>query len=269
LIEQYSGATRIILILGYPVAQVKAPTGLTREFELRQIDAVVVPLQVRPADIASVLAAANAMINVDGIIATVPHKFALAEHCSTLSDRSAFLGVANVARRDPRGGWFGDMLDGEAFVNAIVSSGCNVGSVSGLLVGAGGAGSAIGLSLLDRGIERLAVFDIDVRRSTALMDKLEIAHGSKVVEGTSDPRGFSLVVNATPLGMSPDDPLPLDISGITPATFVGDVITKPEITPLLRRANDVGCSTQSGVGMFKSSVGLMADFFAPSIGAAS
>ncbi|MGY4350242.1 hypothetical protein [Bradyrhizobium sp. 187] len=46
------------------------------------------------------------------------------------------------------------------------------------------------------------------------------------------------------------------------------VITKPEITPLLQQASDIGCSTQTGVGMFKSSVGLMADFFTPSIGAA-
>ncbi|WFU78203.1 shikimate dehydrogenase [Bradyrhizobium sp. CIAT3101] len=268
MIPQYSGATRIILILGDPIAQVKAPAGLTQEFDKRQIDAVVMPLQVRPADITRVLAAVNAMANVDGIIATVPHKFALAEHCSDLTDRAAFLGVANVARRNAGGGWSGDMLDGEAFVDAIVSAGCIIGGESGLLVGAGGAGSAIGLSLLDRGLGRLAIFDIDTKRRTTLMNKLAAAHASKVIVGTDDPRGFSLVVNATPLGMSPGDPLPLDTSGLAPAMFVGDVITKPEITPLLRQASDIGCRTQTGVGMFESSVGLMTDFFTPSIGGA-
>lgn len=267
MIGQYSGATRIILILGDPIAQVKAPAGLTQEFQKRQTDAIVVPLQVRPADISDVLAAVNAMANVDGVIATVPHKFALAEHCADLSDRSAFLGVANVARRDPRGGWFGDMLDGEAFVDAIISAGCSIDGKSGLLVGAGGAGSAIGLSLLDHGLGQLVVFDIDIERRTALMNKLAIAHGNKAIEGTGDPRGSSLVVNATPLGMSPGDPLPVDTSQLAPAMFVGDVITKPEITPLLQQASDIGCGTQTGVGMFNSSVGLMADFFTPSIGA--
>ncbi|VIO71554.1 Shikimate dehydrogenase (NADP(+)) [Bradyrhizobium ivorense] len=266
MIEQYSGATRLVVILGDPIAQVKAPGGLTREFERRSTDAVVVPMQVRPADIKSVLSAIDRIANIDGIIATIPHKFALAEHCTGLSDRSAFLGVANVARREADG-WSGDMLDGEAFVDAILSAGCRLTGEPGLLVGAGGAGSAIGLSLLDRGIGRLAISDIDAGRREALMSKLDRRYGDKIVEGSSDPRGYSLVVNATPLGMSTDDPLPLDSSGLSPTIFVGDVITKPEVTPLLQRARELGCNTQTGVGMFESSVSLMADFFAPSIGA--
>ena len=73
--------------------------------------------------------------------------------------------------------------------------------------------------------------------------------------------GVDVLVNATPIGMRANDPLPLDTAGLNATTFVGDVITVPEITPLLRAAQDRGCSIQTGIGMFESNIGLMADFF--------
>ena len=59
--------------------------------------------------------------------------------------------------------------------------------------------------------------------------------------------------------------MPLDVSRLAAATFVGDVITVPELTPLLNAAREKGCRIQTGVGMFQSSVGLMADFFGATI----
>jgi shikimate dehydrogenase len=265
LLKQYSGATRIITILGDPITQVKAPAGLTREFERRGRDAVVVPLNVKPADIELAISAIARMANIDGMIATIPHKFALAAHCSALSERSRFLGVANVARRDSEAGWYGDMLDGESFVDAISWAGCRIEGGRALLIGAGGAGSAIALSLLDRGVESLAVCDVDPGRRDALVGKLARRHRDRVGPGSGDPRGFAIVVNATPIGMSASDPLPIDSSGLAAATFVADVITRPEITPLLAIARKIGCRTQTGVGMFEKAVGLMADFFEPSV----
>jgi shikimate dehydrogenase len=61
--------------------------------------------------------------------------------------------------------------------------------------------------------------------------------------------------------MRADDPLPVDLSRLVAATFVGDVITIPEVTPLLEAARARGCLTQTGVGMFLNVLGRMADFF--------
>ncbi len=116
MLDQYSGATRVVFILGDPIAQVKAPHGLTREFERRGHDAIVVPLQLAPGDVDAGIVAITRAKNVHGLIATIPHKFALAARCATLSERSKFLGVVNVARRNADGSWHGDMLDGEGFV---------------------------------------------------------------------------------------------------------------------------------------------------------
>ena len=64
-----------------------------------------------------------------------------------------------------------------------------------------------------------------------------------------DPAGFDLVVNATPLGMNPGDPLPVDVTRLAPRTFVGEVVMKQEITPLLRAERERGCPIQVGTDM--------------------
>jgi shikimate dehydrogenase len=261
MLDSYSGATRLYVIIGDPIAQVKAPGGLTREFGRRGRDWVVVPLQLTAADVGAGFSVLSRARNIDGLIATVPHKFALASHCATLSERARFLGAANVARRNADGGWHGDMLDGEGFADAAARGGCRMRGARALLIGAGGAGSAIALSLLDHGVANLAIHDIDADRRAALLAKLADRFGDRVRQAGGDASDVDLLVNATPIGMKADDPLPLDLAGLHAATFVGDVITVPEITALLRTARDRGCRIQTGIGMFESNIGLMADFF--------
>jgi len=261
MLESYSGATRVYLILGDPIAQVKAPAGLTREFERRGRDAIVVPLQIAPPDIGAGIAALSRAANVDGLIATIPHKFALVAHCTTLSDRARFLGAANVARRNTDGSWHGDMLDGEGFADGIAAAGCRFEGRRALLIGAGGAGSAIALALLERGVATLAVHDSDPARRDALIGKLAVRFGDRVRAGSEDPADADILVNATPRGMASDDPIPVNVSKLAAETFVGDVITIPELTPLLQAARARGCLTQTGVGMFLNVLGRMAAFF--------
>lgn len=261
MLDGYSGATRLYVIIGDPIAQVKAPAGLTREFERRGRDAIVVPLQLKPADVAAGMSVLSRSGNVDGLIATIPHKFALASHCAVLSERAHLLGAANVARRSVDDSWHGDMLDGEGFCEAIARAGCRIAGARALLVGAGGAGSAIALSLLGRGASALAIHDIDAGRRDALIAKLAVRFGERVGPGTGRASDADIVVNATPLGMAAGDPLPLDVSDLAATTFVGDVITVPEITPLIRLARERGCRIQTGIGMFERNIALMADFF--------
>ena len=261
MLDHYSGATRVIFILGDPIAQVKAPAGLTREFERRGQDSVVVPLQLAPADVDAGIAALLPARNVDGLIATIPHKFALARCCATLSERSRFLGVANLARRNADGSWHGDMLDGEGFADPLVKAGCAIKGRRALLVGAGGAGSAIALALLDRGVAQLAVHDVDTRRRDALIAKLESRYPGRIVAGSADPSGADVVVNATPLGMKAGDPMPLDISRLSPSTYVGEVVMKQETTAFLAAAKARGCETQVGIDMLFEQIPAYLEFF--------
>jgi shikimate dehydrogenase len=137
MLEQLNGATRIHFIVGDPIAQVKSPSGVTQAFESRGHNALVIPAHVAPEDLASWLAGTSRSRNVDGIIVTVPHKFAAFELCATTSDRARFLSTVNTMRRNADGHWHGDMFDGLGFVSALMGSGCQPTGKRALLVGAG------------------------------------------------------------------------------------------------------------------------------------
>jgi shikimate dehydrogenase len=265
VLDQYSGATRVIFILGDPIAQVKAPFALTREFERRGQDAIVVPLQLSPADVDAGILAVSRGKNVDGLIATIPHKFALAAQCATLSERARFLGAVNVARRTRDGSWHGDMLDGEGFADPLSRAGCEIGGNRALLVGAGGAGSAIALALLDRGVARLAVHDVDAARRGALIAKLESKFKGRIVAGSADPGDAGIVQ--------------CDAARDEARGSVAGRCGAADVTGLCRRrrhraGNDAVPAGRAGkrlpdpdrVEMFHGNLGLMADFFAPAEG---
>lgn len=260
MLDQLNGATRVHFIVGDPIAQVKSPAGVTRAFEERGHNALVVPAHVAPDDLMVWLAGTSNSRNTDGIIVTVPHKFAAFNLCTTTSERARFLRTVNTMRRNADGSWHGDMFDGQAFVTAMQACGTQPAGKRALLVGAGGAGSAIAHALVMAGVSLLAIHDEDSQRQSRLIAQLNGLNGVRVVTGTADPRSFDLVLNATPIGMKEGDPIPVDITGLTPAMHVGCVITMPAITPLIAAARAKGCSTQTGTDMFGKVCDLMVDF---------
>lgn len=246
-----TGATRVIFIVGDPIAQVKSPAGVTAGLRAAGRDAVVVPAQVAPADLAAWLEAVRRMPNCDGVIVTVPHKFAALALSAEATPRARSIGAANVLRRCA-GGWFGDMCDGEAHVAALRSAGFDPRGKRALLVGAGGAGSAIAHALVDAGVATLALHDADPARRAALAEKLR-GYGRVALEnGTADPAGFDLATNASPMGMRAEDPLPIEAAPLSPAIFVSDVVTVPAVPPLIAAARARGCGTLTGTGMFEA-----------------
>lgn len=256
-----NGETRVFIIVGDPITQVKSPAAVTQAMNALGRNCIMVPMHVSPPDFDRFMAGVGLARNLDGIIATVPHKFAAYAHCATATDRARFLGSANILRRTCGGGWHGDMSDGQGFVEGIRGAGCKPEGRRALLVGAGGAGSAIALALLQAGVSELAIHDEGAVRLAALMERLSGVRGSAAVHvGSADPTGCTLVVNATPAGMLAGDHSPVRVDKLTPDMFVGDVITTPAITPLIEAAQRLGCPTLGGGGMFAAQLDLIRDF---------
>lgn len=253
-----SGATRMHFILGDPIAQVQSPAFVTQSFVERGANALLAPINVTPADLDGFMAGVALARNVDGLIVTVPHKFACARHCSRLTERAQFLGAVNVMRRTSDG-WYGDMVDGLGFVGSVKAKGVDLPGKRVLLVGAGGAGTAIALSFLEEGAGELAIYDADTARLDTLVGRLAERFPGRVRVGTPDPAGFDVVANATPMGMKPEDPLPVMVERLSPSTFVGCVITAPPASPLVEAARRLGCNTQVGKDMFQTLLARMVD----------
>ncbi|WP_250035280.1 shikimate dehydrogenase family protein [Paractinoplanes maris] len=260
MFDRLSGATRLFPIIGDPIRYVESPVRLSRTFEERGSDGICVPMQVPADDLDAVMAGLTAARNVDGILVTMPHKFTPFAHCATSSERARRLGVVSVIRRNPDRTWHGDMLDGLAFVKAQKDHGARPEGARVLLVGAGGAGSAIAIALLEAGVSDLVIHDADQSRVTSLLELVDdLGHG-RANAGPPDPTGCDLVCNATPLGMADGDPLPVDPALLTSSMFVGDVIAGHGLTPFLAAARAAGCRTADGGHMVEAAQDVMADF---------
>jgi shikimate dehydrogenase len=109
-------------------------------------------------------------------------------------------------------------------------------------------------------VRELAIHDEDVARRDSLISRLDALGKAKVIAGSSDPSGFDLVANATPAGMKEGDPLPVDAAKLSPATFVGCVITQPAVSPIVEAARKLGCPTSTGIEMFGALQEPMVDF---------
>ena len=215
-------------------------------------------MQVPKADLQSVLRGLACIPNVDGLLVTMPHKQNAFSYCATTSERSKLLKAVSVIRRNAAGSWHGDMLDGLAFVQAQKNQGAHLQGARALLIGVGGAGSAIAVALLEAGVRELILHDTNPARLAELVRL--VAGRGQVTSGPPDPRGCDMVFNATPLGMAQADPLPVAADLLLPPLFVGDVIAGHGETPFLSAARAAGCKTANGDQMVEAVQERMLEF---------
>jgi len=256
------GTTTLIAHFGDPIAPVKAPMIYNPYFEQKGIDAVVVPMGVRAADYPTTLKSVFRFTNLRGALVTMPHKVttvALLDDCSTTVKVA---GACNAVLLRPDGTLYGEMFDGGGFVRGVERKGFPLRGARCLVVGTGGVGSAIAAALAGAGAGAIALWDTYAPGRDALAARLSQHYPAiEVRTDTRDPQGFDLVVNGTPLGMNEGDPLPVDVTRLAPSTFVGEVVMKQEITPLLRAARERGCPTQIGTDMLFEQIPLYLEFF--------
>lgn len=256
-----TGNTRLFAIIADPVRQVRTPEVLNNYFEQNRIDAVLVPIHVGSQGLESVLTAFRAMNNLGGFIVTVPHKTAVAKLCDELGVAGRAIGSVNTVRRTKDGRLIGEMFDGTGFVKGLKLQGHDPAGCRVLLVGAGGAASAIAFALAQAGVRSLTIANRTQAKAREIAARVSKSFPALSIDvGTADPTGHDYVVNATSLGMKATDPLPVDTGLLTPNMIVAEIIMKPALTPLLAKAKDQGCSVHYGRHMLDEQVRLMAEF---------
>lgn len=257
------GATRLFFVVGRPVAQVRAPAVINPLLALAGIDAQVVPLDVPANRLMATCRSLLSCHNVGGLLVTVPYKQAVLPLCEVLGAEAAASGAVNALRLNVDGQVEGDLFDGLGFVRGLQAAGHELRGRRVLLLGAGGAGSAIASALASAQVGSLAIFDPTAGRSAALAESLASRHAGCAILSVPHPRphAHDLIVNATPLGMQAHDPLPLDPEQLDPATLVADVIMKPADTRLLQAARARGCTTHPGRPMLDHQLPAYLRFF--------
>jgi len=225
--------------------------------------------EVDPENLRAAIEGAKAM-NFMGLNLTVPHKLMAVDMVDVLDESAKGWGAVNTIRfegRDERGAWrplrefaevpretrsHGFNTDADAITRALREDlrwephGANI-----LLLGAGGAGRTAALKLASEHLSGL--FLVNRTRSKAEAVAKEIRERCPAVKVTMGyPAGpVDLVLNATSLGLKPNDPLPFDEKQfpLRQAGAVYDMIYRPAETALLKMAKAAGCRTANGLGM--------------------
>lgn len=257
-----NGNTEIIAHLGYPTHSFKAPMIYNPYFESIGVNAVVVPMGCKPETFPEVLRSVFSLTNIRGALITMPHKVTTVALLDEVTPTVKVTQACNAVKHTADGRLVGDMFDGEGFVRGLQRKGLELRGARALVVGSGGVGSAIAASLAAAGVGALALHDVQPASAEGLAQRLRTYYPAiDVTTGSNDPAGFDLVVNATPLGMNPGDPLPMDMARLEARTFVGEVVMKTEMTAFLAAAQARGCRVQVGSDMLFEQIPAYLEFF--------
>lgn len=268
MLPSIRGTTDVFLIPGDPVEQVRAPEVFNLVFKSLGIDAVLVPVHVAAGDIENFVRTAFLARNVKGMFLAIPHKSLVMDLLAASNEEGRVAGAVNGIRRNADGQLEGGLFDGIGFLSSLDYFGVACAGRRVLVLGAGGGASAIAASLAlagGRAAAEIALFDPVPGKAQAVAAHIAATvrtAGARVVAvASSDPAGYDLVINASPLGLQAGDALPCDVSRLAPHAAVFDILMKNQPTPLVRAARARKLVAQPGFEMLIQQTPLYLDFF--------
>ena len=218
------------------------------DYVYRTIDLKAAGLE--PEQIGEVLTWARAL-GFNALNVTHPCKRLVIPHLDELDEAAAALGAVNtvIFTSDLM---VGHNTDAPGFATGFAEGlpGAEITNV--VLLGAGGAGAAVGQALLYLGVDHLSVVDVDVDRAIVLSRELASRHPTARVDASAYDKlsvllpGSDGVVHCTPTGMAEHPGLPFDATLLHPGLWVADIVYRPLNTALLNAARQVGCRTLDG-----------------------
>lgn len=244
------GNTLVVPIIGDPVAQVATPDLWNREFRANGIDAICVPIHLKPSGLPQFIDWVRHAENVPGFLSTIPHKKELAQLCDSRRGEVDIVGAANAVRKNKDGTLEGAMFDGVGMVSAIQLAGADFEAACVHVIGAGAAGSAIAYEALRCGAKQISMQDPCADTSTSVVTKLKSIFPDRIIQTNEcDMLSYQVIINASPMGGSATDPLPCQLIPELSKAIVADAVTEPAETRFLTLAKQIGLQTVSGKEM--------------------
>lgn len=234
-------------VIGDPVRHSLSPRIHNAAFTALDLDWVYLALPVAAGHGGDAVTA-MAVLGIDGLSVTMPHKEAVAAAVECRTPVVDALGVCNCVFR--RGGRLvGDSTDGSGFVRSLrLDSGIDLVAARVMVVGTGGAARSIIEAVGRQAPAELVVASRASERARAAAALSPGARAGSVDEAAD----VDVVINATPMGMAggPDpDGIPVPVEQLDERHIVVDIVYEPAVTPLLAAAGERGATTVNGVGM--------------------
>jgi len=257
-----NGATRLYGTVGDPIRQLRLTAMMPQIFAAAGINAVWLPFEGGADLLPLLLDGLGKLRNFAGLAVTTPHEAAALRLLGRATRRAEAAGSANLVRREHGGMLVGDNVEGTGFVRGLEAQGPRLRGASVWVVGLGAVGGAIAAALCEAGVGRLLLTEIQRARMDATIDRLSRHYPDvPVAEVATPPKGIHVAINATTLGLRPEDPLSFDPLVLSPDVVVADVIMTPAETPLLHHARTHGRRIHHGRHMLDHQVPLILDWF--------
>lgn len=252
--------TRVATLIGHPVEHSSSPLIHNTAFQAQGVNAVYVATPVRPEAVESAVKGLRAL-HFLGANVTLPHKQAVIPFLDDVSARARAVGAVNtIVCKDADGGarLYGDNTDVDGFLAPLDTHVDVLSGAEMTVLGAGGAARAVVFGLLDR--FRPSRLHLAARRpeqadslaaDLAPYDDGAALHPVDLGEAGHAVRSSRLVVNATPVGMEPNDdatPWP-EADDFGEGQIVYDLVYNPRETRLLREAAERGAHVVGGLAM--------------------
>lgn len=259
----FTGKTRLLGLIGDPVAQARTPTLVNQMLAQRGLlgDFVLAPMHVSANGLDNVIRGLRELQNFAGAVVTMPHKSSVVQLLDDLTPEARVVGAVNVIKRDQSGALVGTALDGEGFVSGLRAASHTVRGKTCVLVGAGGAASAIAFALVKHQCGALYLLNRSQEKAQLLASRVQRAFPHAKI-GVTLPSSvdIDIAINGTSLGMRPEDVLPMSEELIARSALVAECVIAPEATALLQLAASQGKLVHSGLPMLTSQLQLMLDF---------
>jgi shikimate dehydrogenase len=241
-----SGKTRLLALIGHPVSHSLSPAMHNASFVADGLDFVYVCLDVDPDELPAAVRGLKAS-KLRGFNVTMPHKRAMIPLVDELDEEARISGAVNTVVIEDSG-LRGFNTDGGGMVMACQEAAIELSGKSVLLLGAGGTAAAIAVAFGKAGVGELHIANRTVKRAAQLKDEL---HGTGikglVIHHLDALPDAEIIINATPLGMKEEDPMPVPWDYVREDRAFCDAVYRPGTqTPLVRLARERGVPVVAG-----------------------
>ena len=249
-------------VLGHPVAHSLSPTMHAANFASIGFDATYEKFDVEPEKLADFIKQKQAE-GYSGLNITVPHKIAVIPLLDRLDESVKRYGACNTIKFEEDGTLSGYNTDVIGFVTGLAAHGFSIKGKKVVIIGCGGAGSALATCTCYEGAAELKVADLRAESVTNLVAKLQglglgtAVSGLEVLDGTASDaqkaiwgeaaKEADLVVNATPMGRHAGDPPALPPDCFHPGQFVLDIVPTKDFPPTAAAAVKAGATATDGL----------------------
>lgn len=261
--NRINGHTRLYALIGSPVGHSGSPAMYNYSFDKLGIDAAYLAFDV-PLEKVEEAVTALKTLNVGGFNVTMPDKTAVAGLVDRLSPAAELVGACNTVVVEEDGSLTGHITDGTGFVRNLKEHGVEVSGKKTVLLGTGGAATAIAVQMALDGVDEIAIFnrkDEFFANGEKTVEKIrrEVSSIGNIYIEDLDNRELlgkvisesDILINATRAGMSPlEDVLPVPEEFLHKNLAVSDVVYNPRETLLIKKAQEAGCrAAVGGIGM--------------------